>query len=1015
MKRKKNENKKHNEKNIFNAYQYAKQFEELSLEIVKIIYKDTFAHTKPVYGDTTQETRDYGVDAYLVVNIHDSLQTYTIESKLRTSDSLSLRDFATSVLYYLINTSARHFIVTNVTYSYEAIKYIEQSNLKNEKYIELIDGQLLQDTINEKLEQFYDFPTKLIDYILNRNFARVPLLSQHITTQPSVRSYIELPYYNSLLENIRIYLHNKYNFFIVTGMSGTGKSTWIEYCLNKLFCDYTVHKFDITIIQTPRLLVLEILQLLLGFNIEKMISELSKDDNMIDNLIRQFQVFPNNSKQIAESIKLLLSFDDNDTSTYVYSMNILIEHLYTNFLLNTHLVLIIENLHEATKEMIDFTIRAMYCLGKKDILVFWEILTAQNSNQLPHITMEQWNNFIYLLAQKNLSEKNLPYLVTLNGLLEGTAYGDTENNIKSIIEQYIPNIVFTDNFVQAFIKHFGINIRNIFNALKIIKHENLYSASAICDLHMNYPVFIEGQIKKLLDRRNRSENFYQWVFNFAYLLEGKLYFVVLEYLDSAFETNSSSELVNSGLFYSKSDTLEFQYWSMNQVLKKFLKPSIQKECATWILNHLEELNLNHITHKYYMAYISYIISPSASINLLNETAQYLYNHKIYRYALVLAQIQYEFYRQAENDLLYYQYLVQYVSWLRASTSNLSFLYRKIKDAENLSTKLAIQYFDNKKYIKTNLKLALTQYYISKSEYNYADCEDKIRYILSYESTLGESEIFIIARNYHALIKKEQGLRKEFVLELIENFQTYPNNKDIKVSYYVNLAAMYKFSHENITIKLLRTAQRLTFNPEKGYGNLEVEMSLLHLMCHKDKSQTMLQHICFIRAAAEQVNSMYILAKTFNLEAYYYIKKNVNDTDTIIQCLKSAIFHSLSNGHTKQFFLFELNLATVLSMCGKEYIEEFNLIFKWFENNNIVVKRLKRNPYKYYDHMFSALVSLLCIAKKMKITYPQKKIIKLFPEFDDMTEEQLLEKVPEYYIVNYAREKEKTRKFIFLLF
>ena len=78
-------------KRSFNAYQYANDFEKLSLDIVKIIDKSSFDESNIEYSDTTQQTRDYGVDAYLVLNIHGKRSTYTIEAKLRTSDSLSLR------------------------------------------------------------------------------------------------------------------------------------------------------------------------------------------------------------------------------------------------------------------------------------------------------------------------------------------------------------------------------------------------------------------------------------------------------------------------------------------------------------------------------------------------------------------------------------------------------------------------------------------------------------------------------------------------------------------------------------------------------------------------------------------------------------------------------------------------------------------------------------------------------------------------------------------------------------
>ena len=43
--------------------------------------------------------------------------------------------------------------------------------------------------------------------------------------------------------------------------------------------------------------------------------------------------------------------------------------------------------------------------------------------------------------------------------------------------------------------------------------------------------------------------------------------------------------------------------------------------------------------------------------------------------------------------------------------------------------------------------------------------------------------------------------------------------------------MYKFSHRHIAIKLVRTARNLTFDSQKGHGDLEVEVNLLHLLLY----------------------------------------------------------------------------------------------------------------------------------------------------------------------------------------
>lgn len=998
----------------FDAYQYASTFEQLSLEIVKLIYKDSFDGFETVYGETTQKTRDYGVDAYLVVKIKERIQTYTIEAKLRTTDPLSLKDFATSILYYLINTSSKHFIVTNVSYSDEAIKYIKQSNLRTEKVIELVDGKLLQNVINSSLKQFYCFPKELIDYILNRKCNTASFTSEHISVQKKDKNYIELPYYGSLLENLRSHLQLGYNFFIITGISGSGKSTLIKYCANKIPGNYTIQKFDISLIQTPKLFVLEILRLLLGFNAEKLFADLSKKNEVINDIINQFQAFSCNSEQIANAVRLLLFSESDDTKTYVYYMHLLIEHLNKYFFTNIKTVIIIENLHEAESEMIDFVIQTMYCLGSQNIIVFWEILTPQNSGQLVHVSFEQWYDFIYLLTNKNLRQGVLPYQISLNGLLEDKAYGELEENIKSMLRQYIPGIAFTPEFVHVFIKYFGLNIRNIFEAFSIIKIKNLYSATLIKDLHINSSIMIERQVVDLMSNKTPNKDFYQSAFNFVYLLDGQLEPAVIQYLDMTFIGDSSIILIDSGLFYRESNTLHFQFYSMLTSLKKYFSSSVQKECAKWLLEHLDDLEFNYIEQKYYELFLLYIVSPSDALCRFNETIESLSNHKAYKYALTLSRIRYEHYKKTKEDILHYQYFVQYVFYLKAFTSKLNELNNYIKTAESLRSQLAFQYRTDKRYLDTNLKLALIQYHVSKVNYDYADCEKRIQYILSYENSFEESELFIIARIYRALIKKEQGLRKEFILELIDNFQRYHDNLDVKITYYVNLAAMYKFTHKQLSIKLIKIARDLTFDPQKGHGDLEVEINLLHLLCQGD-NKISLEHIRFIRSAAEKVNSMYILAKTFNLEAYYYIQNSYDKEETVIQCLRSAFFHSLSNGQTKQAFLFGLNLVTFLVLCGKSFTEEFSWLFNWYNKNEIVIKRLKRNSYRNRDHMFSALVSLLCIAQAIKAVCAEEKIIECFPEFRCMTQKELLEQIPAYYKTKYRKTAHKNYEIIFVLF
>ncbi len=1013
--RKKLKREKEN-KRSFNAYQYANDFEKLSLDIVKIIDKSSFDESNIECSDTTQQTRDYGVDAYLVLNIHGKRSTYTIEAKLRTSDSLSLRDFATSILYYLINTSSKHFVVTNISYSAKTIKYIEQLNLSSEKFVELIDGMLLQKTINKQLHVFHHYPKELINYILEREFdSRAPIAQPLMGGErKQTDNYIPLPCYEEWMKKVKVQLDAGYNFFLVTGMSGTGKSSWIDACLNELCSGYRKHKIDLSIIQTPRLFILELLHLLLGFKIEKLIGELSKEEPFHDDILEAFQTFPGNTGIIVEAIRLLFKNEKTDCYLYVYLMKILVNHLHENFLIHTHMVFILENLHEASPEMIQFTIDMMYCIGKKNILIFWELLQPQNTMQLKNISLEQWNGFLQLLGERHYGTEALPYIVRLKSL--------SEPNVRTAICKYMPGISFTEEFFQAFMESFGTNARNVFVALRIIRQQKMYSAAALPILPINYPFLIENQIKELLESSNAYRDFYRYAFHFLLLLEGSLDPIVTSFLDETFSVNAGYLLLNSGLFYKKGDSLVFQYRNMEDIIAEFINHKLQIECASWLLKHLDELDINCLLQKFYEAKFLSIVSAPNAIEKINEAIQFLYFNQAYKYTIPLSEIRWQYYEKNGESLLSYQYYVKYASYLKKMWKDKGLLDETIARAVSKKDMLSIRFSNHPQYIMSNLELAFLQYQVAKGNYDYKTCEERIQYILSYElsykNTLENPELFILAHIYSALNKKEQGKRKAFILELVNNFRTYQDNVDVKITYYVNMAAMYKFCRIDISIKLMQTARKLTFDAKKGHGDLEVEMNLLHFLCHEKNTKNMLAQICFIREMTEKENSIYNLAKTYNLEAYYYISNGLlpAQTEATIECLKSAVFHSIISGQSKQAFLFRLNLVQFLIASGSEYTEELSGAIQWFNDNLIVIERLQRNPYKKSDHMFSAFVSLLFALKKKNMVSLIKKgskIQEFLEKYEKMEESQLLALLPDYYTISITMKK--MQKLVFILF
>lgn len=995
-----NKNDNNNSKR-FNAREHAREFEKLSLEVVNIIFKESLDEKDIIHKDITQETKDKGVDAYLVLNIRNTNMkcTYTVESKLRTGRTLSLKDFATSILYYLINTSSRHYIVTNITYSAETLKYIEQFNTNKEKFVELVDGRLLQEIINTRLSELYkyhEYSKELIDYLVNRSFPRKNYIPQ--TPKPdSFEQIIKITSYENNIQRAIREMEIGCCNFMVTGEKGTGKSSLLKMLMKELDSKYTIHKFDISVIQTPKLFVIEILRILLRIDIDSLFSDLAVESDAIEEIFAQFQTYNSMPVDIINSTKTLVSNDTYKQEEYIYSLNVLIKHLYQNFLLQTNTVLIIENLHEASSMMIQFVINTANYICQEKVLFFWELLIPTNPKLLPNVSIEQWFGYLQLLESHKYNG-NVSYNIKLGPL--------KDFDLNEIITQFLPGVTFTSNFIDNFTNNFGMIPQDVFNALQLVKKTKAYSTSTLNQIANRDSFSNEDYILTLTEKPNVLSDFFMHAFTFTWLLNGRLKSSVVEYLNKHYKLCTQRKLLETGFFMESNHDIIFQNQYLH-ILEQTIDLVFKKNCAQWLLDHIDELQLNHIEKKYYNSFFQLLISPDLVIEEIDDAIQYLNDQHVYKYVLSLAKIRYEYYQTQQRSFLYYKYFIAYIAYMQKSGMHDKHSFELLLNkADLLQAETMLLQANNDQYNTVNIEYAFIKYRWAKLNYNYDECEHQIEYILTHENKIENSEIFALARIYSALIKKERGMRKEFIVELVRTLQKYPDNLDVKASYYVNLAAMYKFDAVNngmeISIKLLKTAQKLTYNHKSGRGDLEVEIGLLHLLCYNNQINSV--HIQSIRLMAEKAGSMQYLAKTFNLEAYYHFKRG--DTNATIECLNSAVYHSLASGQSKQYFLFGLNLLTV--MIDKKLTEssEFNNfffnIFQWFKKNqNAILNRLNTNPYFRRDHMYAAFISLMCaiIRTSHENMIKETAIFQYYPEWkteECLNTQMLLENIPRYY-------------------
>lgn len=993
----KDKESKKNENEI-DAYEYAEEFEKLSLEIV--LYKECINSNAIIDKDITQQTRDKGVDAYIVLNINGIYSNYTIEAKLRTGNTLSLKDFATSILYCLINTSHKHFVVTNVSFSPESVKYITELNSLKLKKIELLDCEILKNIINENITHFQNYSSELINYILQKKSFRKLVVSNGNTYSFSQSEELKINFFNKYITKMDEYLKYGYTFFWVSGKQGVGKHTLIDmFCNQKLVQDnYYNYTLDLRIIKTPKLLIIEILRLILGINIDELFGELMRAEGNLNTFFSKFQLFSGCNPDIMKALQYLLDCKDYNVDEYIFCLKILIQHLYQNFFILGKTIITIENLHHVDNRMIKFVFDVIYCLCSENVIFILDILIPQNSTQLPFLSQEQWRGYLQILENfhtKTIHSKNIE--------VQDMSYDE----IVELVDIYLSGPILTTDYYDTFIEHFGTNYLTVINYLEIIKSKKLYTKHFLNAL-LATPDTFQKNVENLL-RDDCYGNFYRDFFTFSYLLDGRLDEQIFTFLSEKYQFQCKFLLAEKEILYRISGHLLMSRIYLNAVqnLYPFIDDSVKKECANWLIDNLKTLDIYENEREYFQVICKYVLDKKQALNEMNRVINTLRINGLFAYVIKLAELRYLYYRETDKKILYYKSIIKYLYHLfKHQAENLVATSRLLKEANHVKRYLAIEYSQNTEYIITNLQLAMLSYYIAKNQYDYETCEKNIDYILSYENQIDKQEIFALAGIYKALIYKEKGDRNSFIIQLIKTLKKYPDFKDVKVSYYANLAAMYKFHNIAISIRLLNLVQEITYNPTTGHGDLWCKIDLLNYKAYFNKLEP--SQIEQIRAQVEQKNSLNNLARTFNIEGYYNFSKS--NIQLAKECLQTAIFHCLGSGESKQYFLFLLNLINISIVLKENYDNEFYRAYDWFKRHEQqLLNRLHNNPYRKNDHMYTALISLLYIIKTKKQDSLFQKIIAntdIFQDIERLSCMQLLDLVPSFYIIH---------KMIFILF
>lgn len=216
-------------------YKYAKAFERLAIKIVEECFNCKLDYSK---SHTTQTTRDFGIDS--VIFFEDrTINTSTIEAKLRKSDyTLSLKDIASSIIFFLVRKGDEHFIVSNVYITEGTIETLNLLSLQTQSPIYYIDGEETKNALIKLQAKLSDPEETKLAKLLITNFKKLkkPQRTNLAPKSPKTFNYPEkIELLNSrekLLSDLLESIKKQYKIIIVRGTFGTGKKLLLQ-CLNK--------------------------------------------------------------------------------------------------------------------------------------------------------------------------------------------------------------------------------------------------------------------------------------------------------------------------------------------------------------------------------------------------------------------------------------------------------------------------------------------------------------------------------------------------------------------------------------------------------------------------------------------------------------------------------------------------------------------------------------------------------------------------------------------------------------
>lgn len=907
--------------------EYWREFEEFALRIVEIKIHDTIAFDH-LYSWQTKETHDEGIDGQILLSISGADIKITVEAKLRKNGKLALKDIASSLINYLINSSDIHFVVTNVYFTQDAYRIADSINKYGIFSVNYLDCNAIISCFNEHPELERVFPVFAANIRSNAKRASIKSFD-HSSNKENDSLLIDKYLSHSrqvAKEEIEHAIENGSTLTVLFGSRGTDKSLVLDHCIRELSSNYAIIHLDLQYIDTVRTFLLAVFKNVLGLDIFEYWSLYSEKNSVQLNNIVDSKI-DNNALLALKGI--LNSHFNGEISDELY----FIQEFFSEIAKQKKLkhLLILENVNLLTAETFSSIMNLFSKLADCGIQIILEL-----SSSVP-TSANYMDASIWFKQLDQIKDMRIKGKLTKWVILEDLTNQEAIDLVGNLTKQ-----VTNDHLLETITLRFGNNPALLREICAEIEKRGIKTASEIANLPIpgSEDVLITHLLSTIQESYGISKEAFfsfRWCLQAIVLLQGNLGSSLISAIENHFFASGTEFIFKSLDFcYVTDEGFRLKSERERAAIEKVTKGWEKKELISFLRLHSDQWALPEVLSAYVSSYMLIKFSNDDYYVAANHAIDLCLKNGEDRRAASLIQLCKERTSHGIDSKTQYQHLRYSIDYLSLDIKIGLSDQSKQRDEANrivtIATKMHIAF-----NMDSTAAFLIDSYLLRVSVLRNEYCVNKSEEDL-YESISLAKDYNLFERGAKAYVAKALFVKENRSLE--ESFdvfrfglKSYPNNHFLRACYLANYAAYLAKADASRAVKCglvaLSSAQKAKDNELICWIAEDI---ILYRIQSGEKASTLLPEIEKCRRLADKQGFRADISRTYNMEGVLLVLNG--DKINAANRFRNSIYCYDPMVTDQQKFLFRNNLIASLPFGSPEWEACLSKQLEWIKNNQI---------------------------------------------------------------------------------